>query len=103
MSEDRKEAAENLIDRIQYLIGTDPVNLQFSPKEKRLLYHLHEHFDGSWVRLVAAIEDQRDSADSNKRWEYEHTLTLIGWMKDYESIYQVRLSELYVNGATKTS
>jgi hypothetical protein len=101
MSEDRKEAVDAVVERIHYLLLTNPDNLELNSKEKSLLHHLHENFDGSWNRFVASIEAQKE-LNPDKSHRYDLTMAHIGWLRAYESRNDVSLIEMYLAGATRT-
>jgi len=101
LSEDNKEAIDAVVERIHYLLLTNPDRLELNSKEKSLLHHLHENFDGSWKRFSASIEAQR-VLNPDKSHRYDLTMTHIGWLRAYESRHDVSLIELYLAGATRT-
>lgn len=101
MGEDNKEAIDAVVERIHYLLLTNPDRLELNSKEKSLLHHLHENFDGSWKRFVASVEAQRE-LNPDKSSSYDLALHHISWLRAYESRHDVSLIEMYLAGATRT-
>ncbi len=102
MSEDRKAAVDTVIERIHYLLLTNPDRLELNSREKSLLHHLHENFGGSWGRFVANVENQKE-LNPDKSRDYELSLHHISWLRAYEKRHEVSLIETYLAGATRTS
>lgn len=101
MSEDNKEAVDAVVERIHYLLLTNPDRLELNSKEKSLLHHLHEHCGGSWNRFAASVESQRVLNPAQSR-SYDLALHHISWLRAYESRHDVSLIEMYLAGATRT-
>ncbi len=102
MSEDSKAAVDAVVERIHYLLLTNPDRLELNSKEKSLLHHLHEHCGGSWNRFVGNIESQMELHPDKSR-SYGLALHHIGWLRAYESRHSVSLIEMYLAGATRAT
>ena len=101
MSEDSDGKVSSALDRIMYFLVTPPEQLVFDKREKSLLHFLHEQCDGDWSLLSSKLRCRRDD-DPGSRLECDIALSTAGWMQDYESIYGVKLTDLYCSGATRT-
>ena len=79
-----------VINRIHYLIMTDPKDLKLSLAEQQIIF-AREANGGSWDRTVAEIEASRNHPRR----------CLAGWMRGYEGRHNVNLANLFY--ATRTN